>query len=580
MKPNRLVDKFSNIITRMLVGMCGIVILYLTMMSLFSTALIEIDGEGFERTFYMKDQAWWLVAVFAVLAAGICILKKRLGSREKQNYRKGMQYILLALFFVCGLAVFLMTMQYPKSDQGKILRIAGEVLDGNFAEFAVGGYMHRYPDQTGIVLVLAGVISLFGTEGYLVVQVVNLFMLTGMVWLMKCIAERLFAERFRNIGTYTLLLFLLFVPIYPYVTFIYGTVPGLFFSVLAIYLELCYFKSRRLTTALAASVCMGVAIVFKTNSLIMAVALAAFLVYDIIVEQKKRETMVFLIMLLLSCSMMTRIANITMEQMTGIPVSEGMPKTAWVAMGLQESNMAPGWWNGFSVNLYEKCGYDYALTNEKAIESIVDNFGFFYHNIKDGVTRMGRKMASQWNNPTFQCYTVNVGRESERELSPVMEGLLTGSGRELLTGYMNVFHSILLLGVMLYFIYAWKHVKIYELLPAVAVLGGFVFHIFWEAKCQYILPYFLLLFPYAVCGYYYVSETVCAKWSALAQGIEKEQQEKVKSEKKQTMTAIFAVVATVVIIYAASKMTVFELTIGINDTPQRLAEYEAIVEER
>lgn len=585
MKPNTLVDKFSNFIKKMLVGIGGIIVLYLTMMSLFSTALIEIDAEGFERTFYMKDHAWLLVAVFAVLVAGICILKKRLGSVDGQKYRKGVQYILLALFFVCGLAIFAMTMQYPKSDQGKILRIAGEILDGNFTEFAVGGYMHRYPDQTGIVLVLAGVISLFGETSYLVVQVANLFMLTGMVWLMKSIAERLFMERFRNIGIYTLLLFVLFVPIYPYVTFIYGTVPGIFFSVLAIYLELCYFENRRLTTALAASICMGIAIVFKTNSLIMAIAMAAFLVYDIIVEKKKRETIAFLVMLFLGCSMMTRIANVTMEQMTGIPVSEGMPKTAWVAMGLQESNMAPGWWNGFSVNLYEKCGYDYELTNEKAIESIVDNFGFFYHNIKDGVTRMGRKMASQWNNPTFQCYTVNVGRESKRELSPVIQGLLTGSGREILTGYMNVFHSILLLGVMLYFIYAWKRVKIYELLPAVAVMGGFVFHIFWEAKCQYVLPYFILLFPYAVIGYYHISEVVDLKRDALMQKRKvakekKQQNQKQPIQTRQFIKGLVALVAVLVTIYAVSKTTVFELTIGINDTPERLAEYEAIVEDR
>ena len=35
----------------------------------------------------------------------------------------------------------------------------------------------------------------------------------------------------------------------------------------------------------------------------------------------------------------------------------------------------------------------------------------------------------------------------------------------------------------------------------IAVLGGFLFHIFWEGKCQYTLPYYILLFPFSIQGY-------------------------------------------------------------------------------
>ena len=37
-------------------------------------------------------------------------------------------------------------------------------------------------------------------------------------------------------------------------------------------------------------------------------------------------------------------------------------------------------------------------------------------------------------------------------------------------------------------------------LPLLTFIGGFVFHFFWEAKCQYTLPYFVLLIPYSVLG--------------------------------------------------------------------------------
>lgn len=32
-------------------------------------------------------------------------------------------------------------------------------------------------------------------------------------------------------------------------------------------------------------------------------------------------------------------------------------------------------------------------------------------------------------------------------------------------------------------------------------IGGFIFHLFWEAKGQYTISYFLLLFPVAIAGY-------------------------------------------------------------------------------
>ena len=33
-------------------------------------------------------------------------------------------------------------------------------------------------------------------------------------------------------------------------------------------------------------------------------------------------------------------------------------------------------------------------------------------------------------------------------------------------------------------------------------IGGFIFHLFWEGKCQYTLPYFMLLLPLSIIGFY------------------------------------------------------------------------------
>ena len=39
-----------------------------------------------------------------------------------------------------------------------------------------------------------------------------------------------------------------------------------------------------------------------------------------------------------------------------------------------------------------------------------------------------------------------------------------------------------------------------QLFLPLAVLGGFLFHTLWEAKSQYILPYFVCMLPCAAAG--------------------------------------------------------------------------------
>ena len=50
----------------------------------------------------------------------------------------------------------------------------------------------------------------------------------------------------------------------------------------------------------------------------------------------------------------------------------------------------------------------------------------------------------------------------------------------------------------------WKRfdsLTVYELFNAVLMIGGFVFFTFWEAKSQYVAPYYFVIIPYAVIGW-------------------------------------------------------------------------------
>ena len=42
--------------------------------------------------------------------------------------------------------------------------------------------------------------------------------------------------------------------------------------------------------------------------------------------------------------------------------------------------------------------------------------------------------------------------------------------------------------------------KLHRLLLPTIFIGGFLFHLFWEAKSQYTITYFVLLIPYCAKG--------------------------------------------------------------------------------
>ena len=65
---------------------------------------------------------------------------------------------------------------------------------------------------------------------------------------------------------------------------------------------------------------------------------------------------------------------------------------------------------------------------------------------------------------------------------------------------MNQFQQLVFLGVLLYSVVIIKEKNLRNCLPAIVLLGGMFYHLLFEAKSQYILPYFIIMIPLAANG--------------------------------------------------------------------------------
>ena len=134
-----------------------------------------------------------------------------------------------------------------------------------------------------------------------------------------------------------------------------------------------------------------------------------------------------------------------------------------------------------------------------------------------------KKLASQWNEPTFQ--TIWYLRGPGRELPVCIDYMVSIYGSYRVLPYFKFFEVMIYLSSFL-FVCIEKKADDKSLLLLTTFIGGVMFHILWEAKAQYALFYFVLLIPVAVNG--------CALFRSTANALLAEKKAKLGEEKKKS----------------------------------------------
>ncbi len=173
---------------------------------------------------------------------------------------------------------------------------------------------------------------------------------------------------------------------------------------------------------------------------------------------------------------------------------------AFIVMGLNDDYGYSGWHNFYGVNLFAECENDARLTTEYAKKDLKAYISLFGGNPEYMVDFFVRKMNAQWNAPMYQCIVSNnhvVGTQGKLASSIYEKGYWY----RLVNSYMKIFQMILYASILCLLIVRhkdWMSIDKYVLL--IAVFGGFLFSLIWEAKTRYIFPYLLMMLPYMAVG--------------------------------------------------------------------------------
>lgn len=431
-------------------------------------------------------------ALLLALAAVHAFLRRRAGRRAFAAA--------LALWTAAALCFVLAVGLLPRADSALVIEAAKRFAAGDFSPLE-GEYFSRVSYQLGICLPLEGLARLLpGLDLNLLIQALNCVISAALMALLCGLAGGLSGDA-RTSGA-AALLYMAFVPMLLFNMFVYGVLPMLLLCVLAMR---CFARCARTGErrfGVLYALLIGAAAALKPNAMIVMLAL---LICAAVHALQRKDGFLLLCAALSAVLCFALPAGVIRlyELRAGVTLAPDTGMLLRLAMGMQDSMIAAGWYNGV-IEEYWPLSVTPEMEKAAALEMLAARLREFAADPAGAWAFFKEKCLTQWAEPSYDIlwYGAVCGKSGRfnglahaifRDGSPV---------RALLAGYMNIFQQaayvLALIGTC--GMIREKRTEAVQLMLPVTVLGGFLYHMLFEAKSQYIYPYMLLLLPLAAAG--------------------------------------------------------------------------------
>lgn len=441
-----------------------------------------------------------------VVALSLFFLISFLGKSASLKLKR----IILAALLTCTtvfviVAGFLWVNAYdriPSYDQLMVYDGAKAFLAGDYSFLNKGNYFSEHPYQLGLVLIMEIIFKLTGTTYYLVFEYMNVLYAGGIV-LLGYFIVKLLCDSFAAKITYCIAM-LFCTPLIAYTSWVYGEMPGVFFSLLAGFLFILYFKKRKTLWLVGILLFTIVACLYRNVSAMIAIGMFVIAVFDFF-WHKDRKLLVFSLVTVLMSFLIYKPVYAYYGQISGIKVEAELPRISWIAMGQEdEAGRGPGWYNDFPT-MYHEMGWTEEELNDYMKENLSTRLDYIKSHPAYAVDFYKRKTVSQWNEPLYESVffsAMSYAYSENDDVNPTLKAYTIGEKYSAVFNANNILQLIVYLGAFLYCIFAVKRNEpLGKHVLLVTVLGGFVFSLIWESKGRYIFPYYMMLFPLAVTGF-------------------------------------------------------------------------------
>lgn len=484
------------------------------------------------------------IAVFIALEAACCAL-----FTQKQESAGKRIRLLTALVLVWCLAVGALLIVFgrtvPAADAMSVYSIAEALAAGDTSVIdPTLSYLSYYPQQVGLVAFFEILIRLCNL---LPVTVPAYHLIKCLYVVLTCVII-LFQEKTVHLiwqndtaDCIYLLLAAANLPFLMYTSFVYGEIPSFTAITLGFYCLAKLWKGnvqcsresgefpefpqqstdcpditpQKILLSLGALLFLTLGVMLRKNNLILiiAVLIVVFLQW---LQNKRHLLLVWGLACALCCFLVLPITQKCYELRADNHLSPGVTATSYFAMGMQEASRGNGWYNGFNFNTYRDTGMDTEATNAISRKAIRERLSFFSNNPGYAAEFYLKKHLSQWADGTYASRQATLAAHGGR--TPFFVSLYEGNASHAFIEYCNLYQNMLYLGGFAFCleVFRKKQNSLPLYLGLIGIVGGFLFHIIWEANSRYIFLYSLLLMPYAAQGLALLGKSLFTRISAHA----------------------------------------------------------------
>ncbi len=446
------------------------------------------------------------VLIFTVL---LCLVCRLLCCIPEQKGRVIVPAVAAALSFAVALYWVLGSKTYPQADQGYTYMAGLLLAQGKgmlLHEPDMASYIQTYQQQLGLAMFYNILFKLTGVQSFKVLLILNAICVPVIIILVYAITYKITGKY--NCSIIVLMLTASCLPMYFYTSFAYGEITSTAFALLCVVFAMNIMngfavrfgdmdtgcKVRYILNYVGCFVFAFFATMTRLNSIIVMIAISA-VVFVKAVSSKRFLGMFVIVAVIVGALLPGKLSKtIYAQELQG---SDGMPSLMWIAMGMQDSDGLCGWTNYYNVATYEASGYNAQTAQQMAWRDICERLEYFRENQGEAVQFYFNKFELQWNCPMYQ--SVQLNNRLEGQPVPIADNILNfGWLYGYVRAFANVHQSVIYLfafaGLIIMLIQK-KGIENYIL--CVAVVGGMLFSLLWEAKARYCFPYYIFMFPMA-----------------------------------------------------------------------------------
>lgn len=315
---------------------------------------------------------------------------------------------------------------------------------------------------------------------------------------LAALAQELFEKR---AATAALLLYIVSLPTLLFTQFVYNINLMILLGAGAMFCFARYVHTGRIGFGLGYAALAGMATTVKPNAVIVLLALAICALLHGWMKKDIRIILLAALSFVIGKGLFTAIKwGYAIEGGLGFRTDVSM--LARLAMGMQDSPIAAGWYNGYVEGFFP---YGVTAQQEKAqaLADIGARLSWMKENPGAALAFYREKLLTQWLDPAYDILWMGELREKGGPYQEMFDAIFhSGSqSRMLLDGYMDAVQTAnyglaALGGARL----MKKKDDAAALMIPVTILGGVLYHLLFEAKAQYAYPYMVYMLPLAAAG--------------------------------------------------------------------------------